>query len=166
MATGASQFALFDAIRQASDVEWDRVTAFHLDEYCGISSNHRASFRKYLKERFADSLTPTLYAMHYIDGKADSEAECSRVGKLLREAPIDVAFVGIGENAHLAFNDPPADFETNVPYLVVDLDPECRLQQVNEGWFKTIDEVPKQAILMSIQQIEKSGDHHLGSWSA
>jgi glucosamine-6-phosphate deaminase len=155
VATGASQFPVFDGLA-AAGLDWSRVTAFHLDEYKGLPLSHKASFRGYLKQRFADRLSPPLQAMHYISGEDDCQAECRRVGALLTEEPIDVAFVGIGENAHLAFNDPPADFETDEPYIVVDLDEACRRQQVNEGWFPSLADVPKEAISMSIRQILKS----------
>jgi glucosamine-6-phosphate deaminase len=157
VATGASQFEMLDALRQEQGVEWGRVTVFHLDEYVGLSIEHPASFRKYLKERFEDRLPGPVRAFHYIDGEDDPEAECARVGALIAEAPIDVAFVGIGENGHLAFNDPPADFEIERPYLVVDLDEACRRQQQGEGWFPTLEDVPRRAISMSVRQILKSG---------
>jgi glucosamine-6-phosphate deaminase len=153
VATGASQFEMLSELVK-EDIDWNVVTGFHLDEYIGIDDSHPASFRKYLKERFVD-LVP-LKAFHYVDGGSDAAAECRRVGKIIRSHPIDVAFVGIGENGHLAFNDPPADFETEEPYLVVNLDDDCRRQQLGEGWFPTFDDVPKQAISMSIKQIMKS----------
>jgi glucosamine-6-phosphate deaminase len=136
------------------DIDWSVVTGFHLDEYIGIEVSHPASFRKYLKERFVD-LVP-IKEFNYVDGSTDAFAECVRLGKIISRHPIDVAFVGIGENGHLAFNDPPADFETEEPYLVVNLDDDCRRQQLDEGWFPTFDDVPKQAISMSIRQIMKS----------
>src|ERR671934_2439411 len=127
---------------------------FQLDEYIGLPANHPASFRRYLHERFIDVVHPGAYVL--IDGEADPRAECRRVGALLRDGPVDAAFVGIGENGHLAFNDPPADFESEQPYLVVRLDEACRRQQVGEGWFRSLDEVPDRAITMSIRQILKS----------
>jgi len=136
------------------DIDWSVVTAFHLDEYIGIPETHPASFRKYLKERFAD-LVP-LKAFNYVNGSIDPKQECKRLKELIRRHPIDVAFVGIGENGHLAFNDPPADFETEEPYIVVNLDEDCRRQQMGEGWFATLEAVPGQAISMSIKQIMKS----------
>ena len=136
------------------DIDWSVVTGFHLDEYIGIDVSHPASFRKYLKERFVD-LVP-IKEFNYVNGSIDAEAECNRLGEIISRHPIDVAFVGIGENGHLAFNDPPADFETEEPYLVVNLDEACRRQQLGEGWFPTFDDVPKQAISMSIKQIMKS----------
>jgi len=153
LATGASQFEMLaELVRQ--EVDWHKVTAFHLDEYIGISEDHPASFRKYLKERFA-GLVP-LKTFNFVNGSTDPYLECARLGKLIRKYPIDVAFIGIGENGHLAFNDPPADFETEEPYLVVNLDEECRRQQLGEGWFPTLADVPGQAISMSIRQIMKS----------
>lgn len=155
VATGASQFTVLSNLIKASDIDWSLVTAFHLDEYIGLPITHDASFRKYLKERFVDHIP--LHEFHYIDGeKVPAEAECDRLGKLISEHEIDVALVGIGENGHLAFNDPPADFETQKPYLVVELDDACRNQQFGEGWFSSFDAVPKQAISMSVQQILKS----------
>lgn len=153
VATGASQFEMLNEL-VTEDIDWSLVTAFHLDEYIGISENHPASFRKYLKERFVDIVYPRNFS--YVDGSKDPQAECKRLGELIGKHPIDVAFVGIGENSHLAFNDPPADFETEEAYLVVNLDKDCRSQQLGEGWFPTIDDVPKQAISMSIKQIMKS----------
>jgi glucosamine-6-phosphate deaminase len=153
VATGASQFEILEELIK-QDVDWSKVTAFHLDEYIGISENHPASFRKYLKERFVDKLD--LCAFHYVSGDKNPEGECLRLGLLIKEHPIDVAFIGIGENGHLAFNDPPADFEIEDAYLVVNLDKKCRLQQMGEGWFETLQEVPEQAISMSVKQIMKS----------
>ena len=154
VATGASQFEVLGALIQASDIEWSRVTGFHLDEYIGLPRSHPASFRHYLKQRFVDHLP--MKAFHYLNGEGDAIAECARVGALLAQQRIDVAFVGIGENGHLAFNDPPADFEIESPYLVVNLDQACRRQQFGEGWFPTLEAVPAQAISMSVHQILKS----------
>jgi glucosamine-6-phosphate deaminase len=153
LATGASQFEMLSNL-VAQDVDWRRVSAFHLDEYIGLPITHPASFRKYLQERFADRV-PELRRFIYIDGEAEPQSECLRLAKLISAVRIDAACVGVGENGHLAFNDPPADFETEVPYLVVKLDAVCRQQQVGEGWFASLDEVPKQAISMSIRQIMK-----------
>jgi len=153
VATGASQFEmLYELVKE--DVNWSVVTAFHLDEYIGIPDNHPASFRKYLKERFVDLIS--LKEFNYVNGETDPYKECVRLGKLIGEHPIDVAFIGIGENGHLAFNDPPADFETEEPYLVVKLNDACRRQQLGEGWFPTLNDVPEKAISMSIRQIMKS----------
>ena len=155
LATGASQFEMLASL-VTQDVDWSKVTVFHLDEYIGLPETHPASFRKYLKERFADKV-PGLRKFHYVDGGApDPAAECARVGAIIAAHPIDVACIGIGENGHLAFNDPPADFDTEEPYIVVDLDEACRRQQLGEGWFPTFDDVPTQAISMSIRQIMKS----------
>jgi len=153
VATGASQFEMLnELVRQ--DVDWSRVTAFHLDEYIGIPETHPASFRKYLKERFAAKVS--LREFHYVDGETDPDTECRRLGEIISKHPIDVAFVGIGENGHLAFNDPPADFQTEEPFIVVSLDEQCRRQQWGEGWFPTLGDVPEQAISMSVKQIMKS----------
>jgi glucosamine-6-phosphate deaminase len=153
VATGASQFEMLGELVK-EDIDWSVVTAFHLDEYIGIPETHPASFRKYLRERFAE-LVP-LKAFNYVNGDVEPYQECKRLGDLISRHPIDVAFVGIGENGHLAFNDPPADFETEEAYLVVNLDDECRRQQLGEGWFNTFDDVPEQAISMSVRQIMKS----------
>jgi glucosamine-6-phosphate deaminase len=150
-ATGMSQFEFLDAL-VLHEIDWQRVEFFHLDEYVGLRETHPASFRRYLTERIINRIHPK--AFHLINGDAaDPLAECRRVGKLISQHTIDAAFVGIGENGHLAFNDPPADFETEEPYLVVTLDEACRRQQIGEGWFKSLDEVPARAISMSIQQI-------------
>jgi len=154
LATGTSQFESLNQLL-TEDIDWSKVHVFHLDEYLDISISHPASFRKYLKDRFIDKVE-ILGSYHLIDGETDPEEECKRLGGLIDSHPIDVAMVGIGENGHLAFNDPPADFETEQPYLVVKLDEPCRMQQLNEGWFKSLDEVPQQAISMSIRQIMKS----------
>jgi glucosamine-6-phosphate deaminase len=156
VATGASQFEMLDALSRVPDVGWHRVTGFHLDEYAGMPITHPASFRLYLWQRFVSRLPLPLAAFHFLDGEKDLRGECQRVGAILKQHPIDVAFIGIGENGHLAFNDPPADFQTAEPYIVVELDDACRRQQLGEGWFPTFDEVPKRAISMSIGQIMKS----------
>jgi glucosamine-6-phosphate deaminase len=154
-ATGASQFAFLDALTALPGVDWGRVDLFHLDEYVGVSDTHPASFRRYLRERIVERVHP--HRFHFLAGDAASPAaECRRVGDLISHAPVDVAFVGIGENGHLAFNDPPADFDTEEPYLVVDLDEACRRQQLGEGWFASFDDVPRRAISMSIRQILKA----------
>ena len=127
-----------------------------MDEYVGIPVTHPASFRKYLRERFVDRLPVPPAAFHFLDGEGDCAAECKRVGEIIESHPIDVAFIGIGENGHLAFNDPPADFETDEPYILVELDEACRRQQLGEGWFPTFEDVPGRAISMSIRQILKS----------
>lgn len=153
LATGASQFEMLSELVKA-DVDWSKLTVFHLDEYIGIPVTHPASFRKYLKERFVDLVSPA--AFHAIDGETDPPWECCRLGGIIKRHSIDVAFVGIGENAHLAFNDPPADFETEEPFIVVDLDLACRKQQLGEGWFPSLDAVPEKAISMSVRQIMKA----------
>ena len=156
VATGASQFEMLSGLLEEKDIAWNKVTFFHLDEYVGLPVTHPASFRKYLWERFQQKLPVPARAFHYVAGDLDPAAECARLGRLITEHPIDVCFAGIGENSHLAFNDPPADFDTEVPYLVVNLDEACRKQQFGEGWFPTFDDVPKQAISMSIRQIMKA----------
>ena len=153
-ATGASQFEFLDALTAMPDIDWPRVEMFHLDEYIGLPASHPASFRKYLRERLINKTGITKY--HFLDGEGDVQAVVRKVSAELTAAPIDVAFVGIGENGHLAFNDPPADFETEEPYIVVELDEPCRRQQVGEGWFKDLSEVPKRAISMSVRQILKA----------
>src|SRR4051812_29372290 len=156
VATGASQFEMLSELIQQPGINWNRVTGFHLDEYVGLAIEHPASFRGYLWQRFVSKLPMPLRSFHFLDGEGDAKAECHRVAEIIRKHPIDVAFVGIGENGHLAFNDPPADFETEDPYLIVQLDEACRRQQLGEGWFPTFDNVPKQAISMSVRQIMKS----------
>lgn len=156
VATGASQFEVLGELVQQPDIDWSKVTFFHLDEYVGMPMTHPASFRKYLKERLVDRLPQPPAAFHYLNAEGDCEAECRRLGDLIRQHPIDVAFIGIGENGHLAFNDPPADFDTEEPYIVVTLDEACRKQQYGEGWFPTMEDVPTRAISMSIRQILKS----------
>jgi glucosamine-6-phosphate deaminase len=156
VATGASQFEMLQELIKQPDIAWNKVTAFHLDEYIGMPINHGASFRKYLWERFVSKLPLPLKAFHYCNGEGDAKAECKRLGEQIRKHPIDVAFVGIGENGHLAFNDPPADFDTDEAYLVVNLDENCRKQQMGEGWFPTLNDVPRQAISMGCRQILKS----------
>ena len=154
VATGASQFEVLAALVAAAEIDWGRVCGFHLDEYVDLPLSHPASFRRYLKERLVDRVP--LGEFHFVNGEVDPEAECRRLGDLIRQCPIDVALVGIGENGHLAFNDPPADFQTEESYLVVQLDEACRRQQLGEGWFPNFDAVPQHAISMSIRQIMKS----------
>jgi glucosamine-6-phosphate deaminase len=153
-ATGASQFEFLAALTALPGIEWQRVEMFHLDEYVGIPESHPASFCKYLRERLIDKVGMGQY--HLLDGASDPAAVMKEVGAHLQQAPIDVAFVGVGENGHLAFNDPPADFETKSSYEVVTLDEPCRRQQLNEGWFASLADVPKQAISMTIGQILKA----------
>lgn len=156
VATGASQFEMLKHLLEEPDIPWGRVTIFHLDEYIGIPVSHEASFRKYLWERFVSKLPEPPRAFHALDGETDPKAECERVGRILTKSEIDVAFIGIGENGHIAFNDPPADFETQDAYHVVELDEACRRQQLGEGWFPTLEDVPQQAISMTVSQIMKS----------
>ncbi len=156
LATGASQFETLKSLINYDIVDWSKVTVFHLDEYVGISENHPASFRLYLKQRFLEKVG-AVKNFHFINGSAENpQDECERLKRLIDVVDIHVALVGIGENGHLAFNDPPADFELTDPYLVADLDEKCRMQQVGEGWFKGLEDVPTQAISMSIKQIMKS----------
>jgi glucosamine-6-phosphate deaminase len=154
VATGSSQFEFLDALTATPDLAWPRVEMFHLDEYVGLPAGHPAGFRRYLLERLIRRTGITRY--HLLDGETDPEGTCERVGRLLAAAPVDAAFVGIGENGHVAFNDPPADFETESPYLIVRLDEACRRQQVGEGWFRTIGDVPERAITISVRQIMKA----------
>ncbi len=153
-ATGTSQITFLEELTKTDGIAWGRVEMFHLDEYVGLPTTHPASFRKYLLERLINKVGITQY--HLLGGPDDASEVAQRVGKAMSAAPVDVAFVGIGENGHLAFNDPPADFETEEPYLVVALDEACRRQQVGEGWFRDISEVPRQAISMSVRQILKA----------
>lgn len=154
VATGASQFEVLDQLVKQPDIDWSAVHGFHLDEYVGLSSDHGASFCRYLKERFVDHVN--LADFQYLRGDEDPQATIARVGDLIANKRIDLALVGIGENGHLAFNDPPADFETQEPYIVVELDEPCRLQQVGEGWFDSLDDVPTHAISMTVRQILKA----------
>lgn len=151
VATGSSQFEVLDSLVQEQGIAWDRIDGFHLDEYVGLAPIHPASFCRYLKERFVDRVP--LRSFHYLDGLADPVAVCRRAEQAIRISPVDVAMIGIGENGHLAFNDPPADFETEAAYHLVPLDEACRKQQVGEGWFASLDEVPKLAISMTIREI-------------
>lgn len=153
-ATGASQFEFLDALTGAQEIDWPNVELFHLDEYIGLPMTHPASFRKYIQERIIAKTGITLH--HLMSGEDDPAAVIQRTSDAIRAASIDVAFVGIGENGHLAFNDPPADFDTDDPYLIVNLDEPCRRQQVGEGWFADLSSVPKQAISMSVRQILKA----------
>ena len=153
-ATGASQIDFLEALTSAPGIDWSRVEMFHLDEYVGLPLDHPASFRRYLLERFINKAG--IGSWHLLDGEKNPTQIAERIGSELAEREVDLAFVGIGENGHLAFNDPPADFAAEQPYLVVTLDEACRRQQVGEGWFASIEEVPAQAISMSVRQILKS----------
>jgi glucosamine-6-phosphate deaminase len=154
LSTGASQFPFFHALRGCA-VDWNRVEVFHLDEYIGISDRHAASFRRYLRERFDSVFAPG--RMHYVSGEGDVAANIAALSSEAGRAPIDLGMIGIGENGHLAFNDPPADFETGEPYHVVRLNDACKAQQVREGWFPSVAAVPAAAISMSVRQIMKCG---------
>jgi glucosamine-6-phosphate deaminase len=153
-ATGAAQFEFLEELTKLPGIDWKKVEMFHLDEYIGISESHPASFCRFLRERLIDKTGLTKH--HLMSGEKDAKDVIRATSRALTEEPVDVAFVGIGENGHLAFNDPPADFETEDPYLVVTLDEPCRRQQMGEGWFKTFEDVPKQAISMSVKQILKA----------
>jgi len=153
-ATGTSQLDFLDALTRNDKIDWPKVEVFHLDEYVGLPLTHPASFRKYLFERLIHKVGITNH--HLLDGTGDANETVRVVGEALRSAPVDVAFVGIGENGHLAFNDPPADFQTEEPYLIVELDDACVRQQVGEGWFANTSDVPRQAISMSVRQILKA----------
>jgi glucosamine-6-phosphate deaminase len=153
-ATGASQFEFLDALTAMPDIDWKKVEMFHLDEYIGLPLSHPASFRNYLLQRLINKVGITRY--HLLDGERDPAVVAREVGAKLASAPINVAFVGIGENGHLAFNDPPANFETEDPYLVVNLDEACRRQQMGEGWLATLEDVPRTALSMSVRQILKA----------
>lgn len=155
LATGQSQFETIETLIATAGIDWSKVRMFHLDEYIGMPITHKASFRKYLTERFVAKVDPLLEVI-LINGENSPEEECERLEKKISAHPIDVAFVGIGENGHLAFNDPPADFDVEDAYLIVNLDQQCRQQQMGEGWFGSLEEVPLQAISMSIKQIMKS----------
>ena len=143
LATGESQIEAIRCLTEEA-VDWSKVVMFHLDEYMDLPETHIASFRKYLKERFVNIVNPK--EAYLVDGEGDVKANIETITEKLKEAPIDVAFIGIGENGHVAFNDPPADFTTDEAYIIVDLDEKCKQQQVNEGWFKDLSEVPKQAV--------------------
>ncbi len=155
LATGSSQFSFLDALKKQS-IDWNRITVFHLDEYIGLTDQHPASFRKYLKERILDNVKPA--KIYFLNGDApDPEQEAEQYGKLLLAHPTDVACIGIGENGHIAFNDPPiADFNDTKWVKIADLDHACRMQQLGEGWFATFDDVPKQALSLTIPSILKS----------
>ena len=149
LSTGASQFDTLASLIEEK-VDWSKVEMFHLDEYVDLPETHGASFRKYLKEKFTTKVS--LKAAYFVDGTEENrKALCEKIS----ESPIDVGLIGIGENAHIAFNDPPADFDVEDPYIVVNLNDTCKNQQVGEGWFATADDVPKQAVSMSVKQIMK-----------
>lgn len=153
LSTGASQFETLAALVK-KDVDWSKVEVFHLDEYVGLPVTHPASFRKYIKERFCDLVHPK--KVHYVNTENDITANIAALTNELRKAPVDVALIGIGENAHIAFNDPPADFNNLNSYIIVNLDIKCRNQQLREGWFATLDDVPKQAVSMTVSEIMRA----------
>lgn len=153
-ATGAAQFEFLDRLTKAAEVDWKNVEMFHLDEYIGLPATHPASFRKFLLDRLINKVG--IVRHHLLDGEADPQEVIAEVTAEIRKAPIDIAFVGIGENGHLAFNDPPADFETEEAYIVVELDEACRRQQLGEGWFKTLEDVPRRALSMTVRQVLKA----------
>ncbi|MDR1931246.1 MAG: glucosamine-6-phosphate deaminase [Spirochaetales bacterium] len=150
LSTGASQFETLAALIK-ENLDWPRVEMFHLDEYVGLPESHKASFRKYLKTRFVSKVP--LKAAHFVQGDADVPAVIAALTRELAKAPIDVGVIGIGENAHVAFNDPPADFSTKKTYIVVTLDKKCKQQQVGEGWFAAPADVPARAITMTVSHI-------------
>ena len=153
LSTGASQFDTLKALVK-QDVDWSKVEMFHLDEYIGLPESHPASFRKYLKERFVNLIN--LKKAHFIDGEGNIEKCIGQLTEEIKKEPVDLALIGIGENTHLAFNDPPADFDTRESFIVVELDEDCKKQQVGEGWFDTLDYVPKKAVTMTVHQIMQS----------
>jgi len=153
VATGTSQLDVLAALAATPGIPWERIEIFHLDEYCGVPADHPASFRRYLRERFVDLLSARPAAFQWIAADGDPQAECRRLAGLVPSGDFDLVLCGIGENGHLAFNDPPADFAATDPYLVVALDEACRRQQVGEGWFPTLEAVPTHAISMSIRRI-------------
>ncbi len=156
VATGSSQFLTLKHLGSLENIPWPQVTIFHLDEYIGINDNHSASFRNYIHERLLNKIDPKVTFIDIRGENPDSQMECKRLNSMMNSIQIDVAFIGIGENGHIAFNDPPADFQTTDPYIVVSLDEACRNQQVDEGWFDSLQDVPETAISMSICQIMKS----------
>ncbi len=156
LATGTSQFSTIEHLVQQKGIDWSKVNMFHLSTFIGLPSNHPGSPQRFLTERFISKVGP-LKNVYFINGEArDPQKECERLGKIIASYEIDVALLGIGENGHIAVNDPPADFETEEPFIIVNMEINCRRQQLKEGWFQTLEEVPTQAISMSIRQIMKS----------
>jgi len=153
MSTGASQLTTINALID-EELDWDKVEMFHLDEYLDLPKDHPASFVKYLQERFVSKVN--LKKVHYVDTWGDIDSLLSNLSQEINKSPIDVALIGIGENAHIAFNDPPADFETDEPFIIVKLAESCRRQQLGEGWFPTLEDVPVEAVTISVKQILKS----------
>ena len=157
-ASAASQFEFIEALLAHAEIDWSKVCGFHLDEYVGLAADHPASFRRFLKERLLAKLPCPVKRFTFVGGDApDTAAECARLEAAIREKPVDLACIGIGENGHIAFNDPPADFETKAAYAVVALDEVCRLQQVGEGWYPNLDAVPTHAFSMTVPQIMAAG---------
>lgn len=154
LSTGQSQFETLESLLE-QDIDWNRVEVFHLDEYIGLPESHPASFRKYLNERFVSKIK--LSAFYPVNGEGDVMDRIEELNRLISSEPVDIGLIGIGENAHIAFNDPPADFEEKSPYIIVKLDSRCREQQVREGWFPDTGSVPEKAVSMSVQQILKCG---------
>lgn len=152
LSTGASQFDTMSSLVQ-KDINWSKVEMFHLDEYINLSESHPASFRKYLKERFVSKVN--LKKVYLINGEGDLDSNIRELTRELLKEPIDLGLIGIGENAHIAFNDPPADFDTEEAFIIVKLDEACKKQQVGEGWFPCIKDVPEKAITMTVHQIMK-----------
>lgn len=157
LATGNSQLAFLTALRALPGIDWGRVDLFHLDEYIGIGADHPASFRRYLHRHFVDHVSPR--AFHEIRGDTDDPAaECERYADLLRRGSTDLSCIGIGENGHLAFNDPPyAEFDDPALVKVVQLDEASRRQQVGEGHFPSMDAVPTHAITLTIPALLAAG---------
>ncbi len=154
VATGSSQFEVLEQLTNEKGIDWPRVDGFHLDEYLGLDRTHPASFCGYLAARFVEKVP--IGSFHFLDGKSNSEGVVAEASRMWSQAPIDLAMIGIGENGHLAFNDPPADFQTKEIYHVVTLDEACRRQQVGEGWFPQLNDCPCQAISMTIHAILQS----------
>ena len=150
VSTGSSQFETFQSLLH-EEVDWEKVEVFHLDEYIGLPVSHIASFRKYLYERFINHIR--IKKFHSVDVEGDIDQKIKTLTLEIRKKPVDIGLIGIGVNGHIAFNDPPADFDTREAYIIVRLDDQCRLQQVNEGWFKSIEDVPEKAVSMTPWQI-------------
>ena len=153
LSTGTSQFTTLDALTNEQSVDWEKVEMFHLDEYLGINDEHPASFVKYLKERFVSKIS--LGKVHFVDTAGDVKTLIENLSAEINKKQIDVGLIGIGENAHIAFNDPPADFDTEEAFIIVTLAESCRQQQLGEGWFKTLEDVPAQAVTITVNQILK-----------
>jgi len=150
VSTGTSQFEMFRALIK-EEIDWTKVEVFHLDEYIGLPVTHKASFRKYLYERFIN-LVP-VKEFHSVDVEGNITVRIRELTSAIRRKPVDLGLIGIGVNGHIAFNDPPADFDTQDAYIVVKLNDQCKLQQLDEGWFETLNDVPDEAVSMSVWQI-------------